>query len=101
YTTDLGRLAYKIGRLRPDYGRRAPVVTGLPSIHHPLTGWPLTARERARLMDWPDDFVLGDHQTVYDRRALMRLVLFTGKAVPSAFPRFILPQLQKFMRRHG
>jgi site-specific DNA-cytosine methylase len=99
YLTDKGRIAVKIGRLRPDPDRHAPVVTGLPSIHHPYTGWPLTARERARLMDWPDDFHLGNETTTYDRRALMRLILYTGKAVPSGFPRYLLPQLLKHIKR--
>lgn len=99
YITDKGRLACKIGRLRPEHDRHAPVVTGLPSIHHPYTGWPLTARERARLMDWPDDFHLGNAETTYDRRALMRLILFTGKAVPSRFPRYLIPQLLKHLKR--
>jgi site-specific DNA-cytosine methylase len=99
YLTDKGRLAVKIGRLRPEMSRHAPVVTGLPALHHPLTGWPLTARERARLMDWPDDFVLGNEDTTYDRRTLMRLILYTGKAVPSRFPRHLIPQLLKHVRR--
>jgi len=99
YTTRFGRLAVKIGRQRLDFGKRSRTLTGLPSIHHPLTGWPLTARERARLMDWPDDFVLGNVNTMYDRTALMRLTLFTGKAVPSGFPRYLMPQLIKHLRR--
>lgn len=101
YTTDLGRLANKIGRLRPDAAKHAPVVTGLPSIHHPYTGWPLTPRERARLMDWPDDFHLGNESTLYDRTAMMRLILFTGKAVPSGFPRYLIPQLVTHLKRRG
>jgi site-specific DNA-cytosine methylase len=99
YLADSGRIARKIGRLRPDLSRHAPVVTGLPSIHHPLTGWPLTARERARLMRWPDDFVLGTSETTYDRYALMRLILFTGKAVPAGFVTYLLPQLKKHLKR--
>jgi len=50
-------------------------------------------------MDWPDDFVLGNVNTMYDRTALMRLTLFTGKAVPSGFPRYLMPQLIKHLRR--
>lgn len=84
-------------RVRVD--NRSKVLTGLPSIHHPWTGWPLTPRERARLMDWPDDFMLGSETTNYDRRTLMRLTLFTGKAVPSAFPRYLIPQIIKHLRR--
>lgn len=99
YRTTTGRIAVKIGRMRVRVDNRSKVLTGLPSIHHPYTGWPLTPRERARLMDWPDDFQLGDETTVYDRRTLMRLTLFTGKAVPSAFPRYLIPQIIKHLRR--
>lgn len=93
YTARSGRLAVKIGRQRLAFAKYSRTITGLPSIHHPMTGWPLTARERARLMDWPDDFHLGNAETTYDRYALMRLTLYTGKAVPSAFPRYLLPQV--------
>lgn len=99
YKTRTGRIAVKIGRQRLNYAKRSRTITGLPSIHHPMTGWPLTPRERARLMNWPDDFHLGNGQTVYDRYALMRLTLFTGKAVPSGFPRYLMPQLVKHLNK--
>lgn len=101
YLTRFGRLAVKIGRQRLAYQKYSRTITGLPSIHHPMTGWPLTGRERARLMDWPDDFHLGNADTTYDRTALMRLTLFTGKAVPSAFPRYLLPQLIAHLDRYA
>lgn len=100
YRTARGRIAVKIGRSRLPIDEKSRTITGLPSIHHPITGWPLTARERARLMDWPDDFHLGNEETVYNRYALMRLTLFTGKAVPSAFPRYLLPQVLEHLEKH-
>jgi site-specific DNA-cytosine methylase len=99
YLTRFGRLAVKIGRQRLRFDGRSRTITGLPSIHHPITGWPLTARERARLMDWPDDFHLGGADATYDRFTLMRLTLLTGKAVPSGFPRWLLPQIAEHLRR--
>lgn len=101
YITKTGRPAVKISWQRLDPFKRSRTLTGLPSLYHPLTGWPLTPRERARLMDWPDQFKLGDVSTTFDTYALRRLTLFTGKAVPSAFPRYLLPQLVKHLRRHG
>lgn len=101
YLTRFGRLAVKIGRQRLAFRKYSRTITGLPSIHHPMTGWPLTGRERARLMDWPDDFYLGNAETIYDRTALMRLTLFTGKAVPSAFPRYLLPQVIDHLDHHA
>jgi site-specific DNA-cytosine methylase len=101
YTARHGHVAVKIGRMRLYIDKWSKVITGLPSIHHPYTGWPLTPRERARLMDWPDDFQLGQRTTTYDRRALMRLTLYTGKAVPSGFPRYLIPQLVTHLKRRG
>jgi site-specific DNA-cytosine methylase len=101
YRTESGRIGYKFGRVRLDALDRSSVLSGLETLHHPLTGWPLTPRERARLMQWPDDFQLGNAGTIFDRSTLMRLVLFTGKAVPSGFPRYLIPQLVKHLRRRG
>lgn len=101
YLTRFGRLAVKIGRSRLPHNEKSRTITGLPSVHHPYTGWPLTARERARLMDWPDGFQLGSSETTYDRTALMRLTLLTGKAVPSAFPRYLIPQLMAHLEKHS
>lgn len=101
YTTRFGRLASKIGRSKLRWDGRSRTITGLPSVHHPITGWPLTPRERARLMDWPDDFHLGDIGIDgHSRKELMRLTLLTGKAVPSGFPRYLLPQLADHLERH-
>lgn len=101
YLTRFGRLAVKIGRSRLPFNEKSRTITGLPSVHHPYTGWPLTGRERARLMDWPDTFALGHADTTYDRTALMRLTLLTGKAVPSAFPRYLIPQLMAHLEKHS
>lgn len=99
YRTDSGRIAYKLGRVRLDLANRSGVLSGLETLHHPMTGWPLTPRERARLMNWPDTFHLASlDRTAFTRSDIMRLVLFTGKAVPSGFPRFLIPQLIKHLR---
>ena len=100
YITRFGRLAVKIGRQRLAFQKYSRTITGLPSIHHPMTGWPLTARERARLMGWPDNFYLGNSSVEYNRTELMRLTLFTGKAVPSGFPKYLLQQLVPFLEKH-
>jgi site-specific DNA-cytosine methylase len=101
YLTRFKRLAVKIGRQRIPHDGRSRTITGLPSVHHPLTGWPLTPRERARLMDWPDNFKLGTADLDgYSRRELMRLTLLTGKAVPSGFPRYLLPQILNHLEKN-
>lgn len=99
YRTATGRIARKIGRVRLHWNEKSGVLSGLETLHHPLTGWPLTPRERARLMQWPDSFHLNSpDRASFSRSDIMRLVLFTGKAVPSGFPRFLIPQLIKHLR---
>jgi site-specific DNA-cytosine methylase len=95
-TTD--RITKKLGRVRLRMDGKSRVLSG-GTLQHPITGWTLTPRERARLMDWPDDFQLWNGQRIFDRSYQARLTLFTGKAVPSGFPRYFLPQLLKHLRR--
>lgn len=97
-TTD--RVTSKFGRARLDGFQRSSVVSS-GTLQHPLSGWPLTARERARLMDWPDDLWLGDASVTYDRAFQNRLNFYTGKAVPSRFPRFLIPHLLRHLQRRG
>lgn len=99
YRTGAGRLTKKPGHLRLRDDHRSTVISGAPSLHHPLTGWPLTPRERARLMCWPDSFVLNEPDvTDFDRTTFMRLMTFTGKAVPAGFITYLLPQLSRHLR---
>jgi site-specific DNA-cytosine methylase len=95
-TTD--RITKKLGRVRLRFDGHSRVISG-GTLQHPLTGWVLTARERARIMDWPDEFVLWNGTRRFDRTYQNRLQLFTGKAVPSRFPRYLIPQLIKHLRR--
>jgi site-specific DNA-cytosine methylase len=102
YRTGTGRLTKKPGHLRLRSDHRSTVISGAPSLHHPLTGWPLTPRERARLMCWPDDFALNEPDAeTFDRTSFMRMMTFTGKAVPGGFVSYLLPQLEKHLRRRG
>lgn len=101
YRTSAGRLTKKPGHLRLRSDHRSTVISGAPSLHHPLTGWPLTPRERARLMCWPDEFALNEPDAeTFDRTAFMRMMAFTGKAVPGGFISYLLPQLEKHLRRN-
>ena len=99
YRTKSGRITAKAGCSRLNLMRPASVLSGGSSLTHPLTGWPLTPRERARLMSWPDTFKLIDVNKNTSRSILNRLVTFTGKGVPSAFVRYLLPQLIKHLKR--
>jgi site-specific DNA-cytosine methylase len=77
---------------------KSRVISG-GTLQHPLTGLAITARERARLMDWPDTFKLWDGQRIFNRSYHARLQLFTGKAVPSRFPRYLIPQILAHLKR--
>lgn len=98
YRTASGRITHKIGRLRCSMFNKARVISGLETLHHPLTGWPFTMRERARIMGWPDEFKLSDGKIDFTRSNLYKLLRVTGKGVPSEFPRFLLPQLKRHIR---
>lgn len=99
YRTASGRIAHKIGRLRCSLYNTSRVVSGLETLHHPLSGWPFTMRERARIMGWPDDFQLTDGNVELNRSNLYKLLRVTGKGVPSEFPRYLIPQMQAHLRR--
>lgn len=93
YQNNHGRYTRKPARARSVLGRPARTLSGNETLNHPLTGWPLTIRERARLMGWPDDFKLTDADHPLDRRWITKLALLTGRAVPSEFPRYLIKQL--------
>lgn len=99
YKTRTGRYAKKAGRTRCALNHTCRVISGLATLHHPVTGWPLTARERARCMGWPDEFKLWDGKVEFSNTNIIKLVKLTGKAVPSEFPRYLIPQLRRHARR--
>ncbi len=92
YLNPHGRLIRKPGRTRVKPLGECCVITGRESAHHPLTGWGLTIRERARLMGWPDDFHVTDG-TMIDRSRRYKLIEATGRAVPSEFPQYLIRQI--------
>lgn len=101
YISESGRAVRKMGRCRLPMDGPCRTLSGNETLHHPLTGWPLTPRERARVMGWPDDFNLGhwedDEAPTYTDYA--RMIAATGKAVPSEFPRYLIPLLTKHLRK--
>ena len=98
-TISTNRETIKVGWLRTNPDGYCSVLSGFPSSQHPLTGWPLTPRERARLMGWPDSFKLNAPDDLLDNRGdLWTLTKITGRGVPSEFVRFLLPQLRTFLK---
>jgi site-specific DNA-cytosine methylase len=98
YENAEGRAVRKPGHLRLRPFGVARVMSGGPTFMHPLTGWPLTPRERARLMGWPDDFLLTDGRPL-DRALRYKLAALTGRGVPSEFVRYLLRQLRDHLVR--
>lgn len=98
YLTADGREVRKAGHVRLPRTGATRVMSGGPTLMHPVTGWPLTPRERARLMGWPDDFKLTDGRAV-DRTLRYKLAFLTGRGVPSDFLRYLLPQLRHHLER--
>ena len=92
YENAFGREIRKPGHRRVRAVGEVPVVKGNPQLFHPTTGWPLTPRERARLMGWPDDFKLTDGRAV-DRTLRYKLATLTGRGVPSEFARYLIAQM--------
>lgn len=98
YQNNHGRYTHKPARARLILTRPSRTLSGNETLNHPFTAWPLTVRERARIMGWPDDFKLGDGRLL-DRKAITALVRVTGRAVPSEFPRYLIPQLIEHVRK--
>lgn len=92
YKTKAGRVAKKVGHVRLVSDHICRTLTGRETLRHPLSGWPLTIRERARMMGWPDDFRLADGVEV-NRTNIYKLAAVTGRAVPNEFIRYLIPQL--------
>lgn len=81
--------------------RHSRIPTGMETLRHPLTGWGLTLRERARLQGWPDDFHLwSENRGSLTRPMIYRMMVATGRAIPSEFPRYLIPQLIDHLRRN-
>jgi site-specific DNA-cytosine methylase len=99
YITATGRTTKKAGHTRLAIDRPSRVPTGSETLRHPFTGWPLTIRERARLMGWPDSFLFSGQGIEINRQNITKLVKLTGRAVPSEFPRYLIPQLQNHIER--
>lgn len=93
YKTQTGRFTRKPGHVRLAMDRPSRTPSKFETLRHPLTGWPLTPRERARIMGWPDDFMLHDPGSTFAKKEYNLLSFVTGKAVPNEFMRYLLPQL--------
>lgn len=93
YMNNSGRLTHKPARARQKLESPCRTLSGNETLNHPLTGWPFTIRERARMMGWSDGFRFSDPDHPLDRKNITKCVMLTGRAIPSEFPRYLIPQL--------
>ena len=85
YTNREGRDTLKVGHYRTHKDKYAHVLTGGDSTFHPVTGYPLTIRERARIQGCPDSFIfLGTRAN---------LIKQTGKFMPVQFCEYLSRQI--------
>jgi len=92
-----GNEAVRIGFLRT-HEKYSHVLTGQNSTCHPLTGFPFTLRERARIQGFPDDFIFYsekvDENGEWCHEENIVLVRQTGKAMPIQFCRYAAEQIR-------
>lgn len=91
YRNAHGRYAKKPGHVRLAMENPCRTLSKMETLRHPLTGFPLTPRERARMMGWPDEFKMNG--PTLDQGNIRKLSVITGKAVPNEFVRYLIPQL--------
>jgi site-specific DNA-cytosine methylase len=97
YTKANGEETSRMGLSKGYWHKHAHVLTGTNPMIHPLTGFPLSPRERLRVQGAPDDFVLygvkieKDGTWNHDRNT--SIVKQTGKFMPVQFCRYVAKQI--------
>lgn len=96
YFTPNGEKKHHFGFRMPRYDRPSPTLIGTHPVINPKTYLPLSIRERARVMGFPDDFVFygtkfeDDGTWVHNKNASM--IQQTGRCIPCEFPGFLIDQ---------
>lgn len=106
YTNKKGEKKTRIGHVRTHWDAHSHVLygggaQGFPGTYHPLTGYPFTARERARIQGFPDEFKLNFREGIQDdskKRGFYETKV-TGKAMPVEFCRYAIKSFLNHLER--
>jgi site-specific DNA-cytosine methylase len=98
YYKEDGSMTMRPSLARLKYDHHCWVLTGGNPLLHPVTGYPLSIRERATIQGFPDDFIF--YGIKLDKRGRwehnnhnLYLVKQTGKAMPIEFNEFVAKQI--------
>jgi DNA (cytosine-5)-methyltransferase 1 len=92
---------HHFGFRKADYKKGSPTLIGTHPVVHPVTNLPLSIRERARVMGFPDDFIFygtkfeEDGTWVHNKNSNM--IKQTGRCIPTEFPKFLIDQFEAFL----
>lgn len=101
YVAQDGSIKYHFGFRKAIYDNPSPTLIGTHPVVHPKTCLPLSIRERARIMGFPDDFNFygtkyeDDGTWVHNKNTAM--IQQTGRCIPTEFPGFLIQQFNAFL----
>lgn len=92
YLNKNGEEKRRIGMMKLYKDKHSHTLTGTPYHMHPVTGKPLTVRERARIQGFPDsfEFIFKKREHHFDTNGTRQ----TGKAMPIQFCTFMTQQFK-------
>jgi len=100
YFREDGVKKYHFGFTKPIYDGPTPTLIGTQPVIHPVHCVPLTIRERARVMGFPDNFIFygtrfeDDGTWAHSKNGGM--IQQTGRCIPCEFPKFLIDQFVAF-----
>lgn len=95
---ETGEIKHHFGYCKCDWDRSCRTLTGITPKIHPETCLPMSPRERARVMGFPDNFIFYglDHEEdgTWRHHNNISLMRQTGNCIPCEFPTFLTNQFK-------